>query len=88
MSDDHNNDDSRDAVERWREILGQGYEDQSGFKGWIRKAGRRVFRFFTGDRQRDFNLALLELIEGLDEGDEVIVSDMRNKIHARQIRVK
>ena len=30
----------------------------------------------------------LELIEGLNEGDEVIVSDMRNKIHARRIRVK
>ena len=68
MSDDHNTDDSRDAVEHWREIIGQGHEDETAFKGWIRKSGRRVFRFFTGDRQRDFNLAVLELIEGLRPG--------------------
>jgi HlyD family secretion protein len=48
-----------------------------------------------GDRavRTDVRLGLLgyefyEVLEGLDEGDEVIVSDLRRKLHVAEIRVK
>ncbi len=30
----------------------------------------------------------LEAVSGLEEGDEVILSDMRDYLHARQVRIK
>jgi HlyD family secretion protein len=48
-----------------------------------------------GDRARrvDIRLGLIghefyEVVEGLDEGDEVVLSDMRDYLHAREVRLK
>ena len=48
-----------------------------------------------GDRARrtDIRLGLIghefyEIVEGLEEGDEIVLSDMRDYLHAREVRVK
>lgn len=63
---------------------------------WVGQGGERHQVFVVrADRavRTDVRLGIVghesyEVVEGLDEGDEIILSDMRDYLHAREIRLK
>jgi HlyD family secretion protein len=63
---------------------------------YIRDGGDRQAVFVVDDdhaRRTDVTIGLVghefyEVVDGLEEGDEIIVSDVRNYIHAERIRLK
>ena len=63
---------------------------------WVGQGGERHQVFVVrADRavRTDVRLGIVghesyEVLDGLDEGDEIILSDMRDYLHAREIRLK